>query len=143
MPVAGHHKLTLTLEQRRDLNAKAKPNHIMVIVEHIKDITDTVGDLKCNKFIVPYETTVGLLVGTIRSKLNLNDTTALFVLVDNGILMNSSGTIGSFWDKYKDEDGALYTVYAPESTWGNGSVEHSMMVRNPRVSVKDANTFHP
>ncbi len=118
MPLAGTRKKLYTLEQRRAKNAEVRPSHVPVILERAASNSGIDVDLKQNRFQVEVGTTVGDFMAQIRARMSLSPETALFLLLDNGELVTTSALIQTLWQEHKDEDGALYMVYAPENTFG-------------------------
>jgi GABA(A) receptor-associated protein len=70
-----------------------------------------------NKYLVPFDLTLGQFIYVIRKRLNLKSEEAIFLVVSNNVLP-SSYIIGHIYDTYKDADGFLYIKYAKENVFG-------------------------
>ena len=70
------------------------------------------------KYLVPNDMRISQLVHVIRSRGSISPTQAVFVFVNGGILVSSSDTIESIYDKYRSEDNMLYITYCDEATFG-------------------------
>ena len=70
-----------------------------------------------NKYLVPYNFTVGQFMHTIRERIKLKPEEALFLFI-NGHIVTCSSTIGDVYTNLKDADGFLYIQYAKENTFG-------------------------
>ena len=69
------------------------------------------------KFMVPRQLSMSHLLATVRSRIDLESSHAIFILINN-TLPKMTDTIGEVYDAHKAEDGLLYVVYAKESTFG-------------------------
>jgi len=69
------------------------------------------------KFLVSREITMGNLISTFRSQLELNSAQAIFFLSKN-VLIPNSYTLGSVYDNMADKDGFLYIVAREENVFG-------------------------
>tara|TARA_B100001996_G_C18107794_1_gene380053 strand:+ start:47 stop:445 length:399 start_codon:yes stop_codon:yes gene_type:complete len=90
-------------------------DRIPVIVE--KQQSSDVVDIDKNKFLVPNDLTLGQFVYVIRKRMKLPPEKAIFVFVDNQILMQASRML-TIYEESKDKDGFLYITYAGENTFG-------------------------
>jgi len=69
------------------------------------------------KFVIPHEFTIGQLMISIRSRLKINPTTALFIFIDNQLIPVTT-VISSIYESHKDEDGYMYVCCSEENTFG-------------------------
>ena len=109
-----------TLEQRKNESSKIIEKYedrIPIIVT--KDPKcKSLDDINKNKFLAPTDLTLGQFLVVIRKRINLAESEALFVFVDESILATTSQTIGTLYNAHKDEDGFLYIIYCAENTFG-------------------------
>jgi len=94
---------------------KNYPGRIPIIVERFPNST-SVPELSKKKFLCPSEITFGQFTDTIRKKLSIDSTQALFFFVPD--LVNNEIIISDLYDKKKNEDGFLYISYAGENAFG-------------------------
>ena len=81
-----------------------------------------------NRFIVPIDMTLNQFMRILRNKTKLNEMEAIFIFVkdcslknkdkSNEIIAPVSETIGSLYDKYKDEKLILNLFYEKEDVFG-------------------------
>ena len=96
---------------------KKYPDRIPVCVYKNKGATNT-PDIDKEKYLVPYDLTVGQFLYVIRKRIKLKPEEALYIYFD-GNLVNTSVTIKEIYTMYKDkEDDMLYAVYSTENTFG-------------------------
>ena len=69
------------------------------------------------KYMVHHDLSFGQLMYVIRKRLNMRSEQALFFFAGNS-MQSATATIGSVYDRYKDEDGFLYVTYSLENTFG-------------------------
>jgi GABA(A) receptor-associated protein len=98
------------------------PGRVPIYIEKAKGASGVV-DLEKNKYLVPREFTMGQFLFTVRKRLSLKPSEAIFVFVVNGanpqgILANTSTFLSELYNNYADEDGMLYMVYNIENTYG-------------------------
>lgn len=111
-------KKSHALEQRKIEANRIKlkyPDRIPAIVE-LAEKADLPA-LDRNKFLVPSDITVAQFIFIIRKRIKLTAEKAIFVFVNN-TLPPTSETIGSLYEKNKDEDQFLYCTISSESTFG-------------------------
>ena len=70
-----------------------------------------------NKYLVSNDMTLTQFIYTIRKRINLDSSQALFFFV-NHIVPNNSDIIGELYKLHKDSDGFLYITYSAENTFG-------------------------
>ena len=70
-----------------------------------------------NKYLVSNDMTLTQFIYTIRKRINLDSSQALFFFV-NHIVPNNSDIIGELYKLHKDSDGFLYLTYSAENTFG-------------------------
>lgn len=71
-----------------------------------------------NKYLVPYDLTIGQFVYVIRRRIDVPAERAIFIFV-NDILPPTAATLSSVYEEHKDEDGFLYILYSSENTFGD------------------------
>jgi len=91
------------------------PTRIPIIVE--KCTKCTLNDIDKRKYLVPKDMLMGQFTHVIRKRINLNESQALFVMVDNQ-LTSGNTQIGDLYEQRSNEDGFLYITYASENTFG-------------------------
>jgi GABA(A) receptor-associated protein len=70
-----------------------------------------------NKFLVPYDLTIGQFMYVIRKHMKLEAEKALYFSIGNRIPLNNS-LISNIYKEHKSEDGFLYITYSIENTFG-------------------------
>ena len=117
MSISSTYKSKFSFDTRKNESSRIRAKYI----DHIPVIVDKGDNIKENinkqKFLVPYNFTVGQFIYVIRRRINLPPEKAIFVFI-NHVIPNVSDSIGQIYDKYKDEDGFLYVVYTSENTFG-------------------------
>jgi len=115
-----------TLEQRiQDSNAilSKHPDKVPVIIDS-KD-QQLLQLIKKRKFLVPKDISASYLLITIRNKIKLNSSKALFMFTDDSMI-NGTSIIGEIYENYKDrnklhgigQDKFFYITIAYETTFG-------------------------
>lgn len=92
------------------------PDRIPVIVEKDKN-SRTLNDIDKNKFLVPYELTLGQFLHIIRKRCYLEPSQSLYLFCGN-TLQPTSQTMANVYKEQKDDDGFLYITYCAENTFG-------------------------
>lgn len=69
------------------------------------------------KFVIPNGFTMGQLMMSIRARMKMNASTALFVFIDNQLIPVTT-VISSIYESHKDNDGYLYVCCSEENTFG-------------------------
>ncbi|CAB1337532.1 unnamed protein product [Coregonus sp. 'balchen'] len=99
------------------------PNKLPVIVErYLRE--KTLPLLNKTKFLVPFELTLGQFLCLLRSKIDLESTQALYLLVSERSMSCMSSSMGEVYSQYSDPDGFLYITYASQDMFG-GDVDAS------------------
>ncbi|CAN0888655.1 Autophagy-related protein 8i [Linum grandiflorum] len=115
-------KAEFTFEQRlsesRDMIAKY-PDRVPVIAERYCK-TD-LPQMEKKKYLVPRDMSVGQFIHILSNRLHMTPGKALFVFVNN-TLPQTSTTMDSIYESFKDEDGFLYMCYSSEKTFGSDSL---------------------
>ena len=70
-----------------------------------------------NKFLVPNDMTLTQFIYTIRKRIKLDSSKALFFFINNTVPKNSA-PLGELYNLHKDKDGFLYITYNSENTFG-------------------------
>jgi GABA(A) receptor-associated protein len=93
------------------------PNRIPIICEQSTTSENNYPKIDKNKFLVPYDFTIGQFLLMIRKRMKLPPEKALFLFV-NGNIYNSTQYLCNIYETQKDDDGFLYIIYAFENTFG-------------------------
>ena len=91
------------------------PDRIPIVVE--KNSKCKLPDIDKNKYLVPNDMVLSQFIYTIRKRIKLDATEALFFFVGDTV-PNNSAPIGELYNLHKDKDGFLYIVYNSENTFG-------------------------
>ena len=115
-----------TFKERKDLSVrqaeyaalKAKyPNKVMVVVEkYPKERYLPIIDK--TKFLVPEDLTANRLMMIIRSRMDLTNTQAVYLMTANKTMINMTKTLHEIHEQFKDEDGFVYITYASQNVFG-------------------------
>ena len=68
---------------------------------------------------MPQSFNVTEVVTIVRKKLHLPKEQSLFLLVDGKHIMKQSQSLREIYEKYRNEDGFLYVMYAQENSYGS------------------------
>lgn len=104
------------LEQSLSITSKF-PDKLPLIVEKMKNVKSSIVDIPKNKFLIPNDLVVSQMMCIIRKYLELSPAESIY-LFSNDVLLNSTDTLNSVYQKYKDADGFLYVFYTLENTFG-------------------------
>ena len=110
------HPFTERKSESDKIKAKYQ-DRIPIIVT--KDPKCQLKDINKNKFLAPVDLTLGQFLCVIRKRVELQDSEALFVFVNESTLATTSSTIGELYDEFQDPDGFLYLLYCSENAFGN------------------------
>ena len=106
--------------EKRKLNSdkiiNKYPDRIPIIVEKDKG-SRGLNNIDKNKFMVPYELTLGQILYIIKQRIKIEPTQSLYLFCGNS-LPPTSQLIGNIYKEHKDEDGFLYIIYCAENTFG-------------------------
>ena len=111
-------KKSYTTEERTSESSKIiekYPMRIPIIVEKASGCQ--LKDIQKNKYLAPRDMAMCQFVFTVRKKINLEASEAIFLMV-NGQLVQSSILLSEIYENHKDEDGFLYMIYTSENTFG-------------------------
>jgi GABA(A) receptor-associated protein len=92
------------------------PDRIPIIVEKDKKARN-LNNIDKNKYLVPYELTLGQFLHIIRQRTKIEPAQSLYLFCGN-TLPPTSQSIGNIYQENKDEDGFLYVIYCAENTFG-------------------------
>lgn len=92
------------------------PDRLPIIINKCNNSNDLL-TIKKNKYLVEKDMKFMSFIYIIRKNIKIDDSKALFVLVDNS-LVNGNKTMGELYEEYKDVDGFLYITYTSENTFG-------------------------
>lgn len=101
-------------ESQKILN-KYKDRIPAIIEVNESNITELMLDK--NKYLIPYDLTVGQFLNVIRKRSKINSEKALFLFF-NDTLPCVSDTMGNVYKNNKDIDGFLYGTVSLENTFG-------------------------
>lgn len=93
------------------------PDRIPIIVEKDPRCKQLPEDKK-KKFLVPGSMRMGEFLYTLRKRIKLGPEKAIFLFVQNSVLVPVSHDISTVYSKHRDPDGFLYVVVASEHTFG-------------------------
>ncbi|CAM4615721.1 microtubule-associated protein 1 light chain 3 gamma [Siphateles boraxobius] len=108
------------LETRKDevCTIRSKfPNKLPVIVERYLRETK-LPLLDKTKFLVPYELALGQFLSLLRSKIALEASQALYLLISGKNMSCLSTSMGEVYSQFRDPDGFLYITYASQDMFG-------------------------
>ncbi|XP_028169586.1 microtubule-associated proteins 1A/1B light chain 3B-like isoform X2 [Ostrinia furnacalis] len=74
--------------------------------------------LEKTKFLVPQELTMSQFLYIIRTKMKLRDTQALYLLVNDKVLVSHSMTMAQAYEEFRGADGYLHITYAAQQVFG-------------------------
>ena len=93
------------------------PTRVAVWISVAED-EKNIPDLDRHKYLIERDMTMAQVSYIIRRRIVLDDSMALFILIDNGVLPPSTASVGSIYDSNHADDGYLYIVYRCERTFG-------------------------
>ena len=91
------------------------PSRIPIIVE--KSEKSKMKSISKNKYLAPSDMTMSQFIFTIRKRIELDASEAIFVMV-NSTLVQSNTLLSELYETQGDKDGFLYMVYTSENTFG-------------------------
>ena len=89
------------LEESKKIREK-HPERVPIIVT--RAVGCKLKEMDKYKFLAPYDLTLGQFLVVIRKRIELDNSEALFVFINN-TLINTSQSLGSIYDELKDKDG--------------------------------------
>lgn len=94
------------------------PDKVPIVIERAKGADKSLPDLPNKKFLVPRDLTIAQFLYTIRKRIELEPSRAIYLFFDN-TLPSSSITLNELYEKYKNkDDDVLYGSYTSECTFG-------------------------
>ncbi|XP_041982973.1 uncharacterized protein LOC121736016 [Aricia agestis] len=93
------------------------PNKIPLYVERYARERE-VPALGRTKFLVPQELTMSQFLYIIRTKMKLRDSQALYLLVNDKVVVSHSMTMAQAYQQYRRPDGFLHITYAAQQVFG-------------------------
>ncbi|KAM4694244.1 uncharacterized protein O3C94_004686 [Discoglossus pictus] len=109
---------------------KRFPTKIPVIVERYER-EKYLPLLNKTKFLVPQDFSMIQFINTIRTRMNLSATHALYLLVNNKSLASMSLTVAELYMDEKDEDGFLYMTYASQEMFVKSKQLNTLSQQKP------------
>ena len=91
------------------------PDKIPIIVS--KCSKSHLNNIDKNKYLVSNDMILSQFIYTIRKRIKLEASEALFFFIDNTVPKNGA-PIGELYNLHKDKDGFLYITYNSENTFG-------------------------
>jgi GABA(A) receptor-associated protein len=70
------------------------------------------------KYLVSKDLVISEFLLFIRKKLQINQHSALFLIIGDGVIPPNTATFDILYDAYRDMDGYLYMTYSFENTFG-------------------------
>jgi GABA(A) receptor-associated protein len=110
------HSLKERIEESKKIMEKYDDRIPIVIFKDEK--CKNIQDINKNKFLAPSDLTIGQFLCVVRKRIELDESQALFIFVDESTLAAASQTIGTIYQRHKDEDGFLYMIYCSENVFG-------------------------
>jgi GABA(A) receptor-associated protein len=104
--------------QSESSKIKAKYDERIPIIVYKDPKCKNLKEINKNKFLAPEDLTLGQFLCVVRKRIELEESQALFVFVNEATLAPTSQTIGHLYNNYKDEDGFLYMLYCSENVFG-------------------------
>ncbi|XP_017329717.1 microtubule-associated proteins 1A/1B light chain 3C isoform X2 [Ictalurus punctatus] len=93
------------------------PNKLPIIVERcIRERRLPLLDK--TKFLVPHELTIGQFLCLLRSKIALETSQALYLLISGKNICSMTASMGEVYSQHRDPDGFLYMTYASQDMFG-------------------------
>jgi GABA(A) receptor-associated protein len=117
MPVQFKKMKTFTERQTESKYILSKYTDRVPIICEKSYTAKNVPDIDKNKYLLPFDITVGQFMYVIRKRIVLSSEQALFIFI-NGTIPSNSELMSSIYEKYKDNDGFLYITYSSENTFG-------------------------
>jgi len=93
------------------------PDRIPVIVERSTRCYD-VPVIDKRKYLVPKDINIGQFLWTIRNRLKLDQSNALFLFDEYGNVHQNTKLISIVYEECKNDDNFLYLQYSSENTFG-------------------------
>ncbi|CAK1593944.1 unnamed protein product [Parnassius mnemosyne] len=93
------------------------PNKIPLYVERYAREKE-VPALGRTKFLVPQELTMSQFLYIIRTKMKLRESQALYLLVNDKVLVSHSMTMAQAYEQFRGDDGFLHITYAAQQVFG-------------------------
>ena len=91
------------------------PDKLPIIVS--KCSNSNLNDIDKNKYLVSNDMILSQFIYTIRKRIKLEASEALFFFIDNTVPKNGA-PISELYNLHKDKDGFLYITYNSENTFG-------------------------
>lgn len=106
------------MRQRDVMEIKKKhPNKVPLVIERGKS-ERSLRRMDKTKFLVPEEITISQLLAILRKRIDVSDSQAFFLVINNKSLASGNTTLGEVYRQEKDTDGFLYIAYSSQETFG-------------------------
>ena len=112
------YKKEKSFEDRLQESTKVKDkysNKVPIVVTKTQNCK--LPDIDKNKYLVSDDMVLSQFLYTIRKRIKLDSSEALFFFLED-VVPNNSATIGELYNLHKDKDGFLYITYNSENTFG-------------------------
>jgi len=93
------------------------PDRIPIICEKVMSQRN-LPHIDKNKYLVPFDLTIGQFIYVIRKRLKLKSEEAIFLFISN-FIAPSSCFVCELYNRFKDPDGFLYIQYSKENVFGS------------------------
>ena len=97
---------------------KYKDRIPIIVTLYDRELLTACGEKRNQKYLTPKEICMGQLVTIFRKRHKLRPDEALYVFVNDNIIVPVTSEIGTVYLEYKDEDGFLYLYISKESVFG-------------------------
>jgi GABA(A) receptor-associated protein len=104
------------------------PSRVPVVVERAES-AQTMSHIDRQRFLVPYDLTVGQLAYIIRRRVKLEPDNAMFLFF-GGQSAAQNEFVSAVDERCREEDGFLYATYTCENTFGHNSGHASRSARS-------------
>ena len=110
-----------TFEERKTHSSDIRikyPERLPLVMQ--RSVNDKIlGYMDKIKYLVPGEITITEFMAILRKRLNVNQTTSIYLYnPDNKIILSGTNSIEYLYNKYKNDDGFLYIEYCGENVFG-------------------------
>ena len=92
------------------------PDKIPLILER-SDSTH-LPEIEKKKYLMQKDVTIGQFMFIVRKQIKINESEAIFFLVNNSTVPPTGATMGEIYDKNADKDGFLYITYSAQQAFG-------------------------
>ena len=107
------------IERKKETHYALNKYHdkLPVICEKDKNASKDTPIIDKNKYLIPFDLTIGQFVYIIRKRLKITPEKAIYLFIKN-IIPPTSALFFDVYSHLKDDDGFLYITYSAENTFG-------------------------